>query len=114
MLCVPDKRPALRRAVLIGCSTAALIATMALRALPPRVASRARPAQAADRFAAYVPVVSETRAPIGWIDFCPQTPRDCAGGPTQARDVVLTSKAWRDLVQVNTWVNDAIKPMTDL
>ena len=28
--------------------------------------------------------------------------------------MVLTSKAWRDLVQVNAWVNNAIKPMTDL
>jgi predicted transglutaminase-like cysteine proteinase len=92
----------LRRAILIGCSTAVLIAATAL------------PARAADRLAAYVPIVSETRAPIGWIDFCTQNPRECAGGATQARDVVLTNKAWRDLVQVNSWVNNAIKPMTDL
>ena len=105
MLCDPDRRPVLRRAVLMGCSTAVLIAAAALTALP---------AQAADRYAAYVPVISETRAPIGWIDFCTQSPRECAGGPSQPRDVVLTPKAWRDLVQVNTWVNNAIKPMTDL
>ena len=95
----------MRRAVLVGCSTVVLVAAATLAALP---------AQAADRLAAYVPVVSETRAPIGWIDFCTQNPRECAGAPSQARDVVLTSKAWRDLVQVNTWVNNAIKPMTDL
>ena len=105
MLCDPDRRPVLRRAVLMGCSTAVLIAAAALTALP---------AQAADRYAAYVPVISETRAPIGWIDFCTQSPRECAGGPSQPRDVVLTPKAWRDLVQVNTWVNNTIKPMTDL
>ncbi len=104
MLCVPERRPAWRRAVLAGCGTAALIAAAALTALP---------AQAFDRLA-YTPVASETRAPIGWIDFCTQTPRECAGGPTQPRDVVLTPKAWRDLQQVNTWVNNAIKPMTDL
>ncbi len=104
MLCVPDRRPALRRAALIGCGYAVLIAATTLSALP---------AHAVDRLA-YVPIVSETRAPIGWIDFCTQSPRECAGGPTQARDVVLTSKAWRDLVQVNAWVNNAIKPMTDL
>jgi predicted transglutaminase-like cysteine proteinase len=104
MLCVPDRRPALRRAVLMGCSYAVLVAATTLSALP---------AHAVDRLA-YVPIVSETRAPIGWLDFCTQTPRECAGGPTQARDVVLTSKAWRDLVQVNAWVNNAIKPMTDL
>ena len=104
MLCVPETRPRRRRAVLIGCGYAALIAAAALYALPARSADRL----------AYVPIVSETRAPIGWIDFCTQNARDCAGGPTQARDVVLTPKAWRDLVQVNNWVNNAIKPMTDL
>jgi predicted transglutaminase-like cysteine proteinase len=104
MLCVPDRRPALRRAVLTGCGYAVLIAATALSALP---------AHAVDRLA-YVPIVSETRAPIGWLDFCTNNPRECAGGPTQARDVVLSSKAWRDLVQVNTWVNNAIKPLTDL
>jgi predicted transglutaminase-like cysteine proteinase len=104
MLCVPDRRPALRRAVLAGCGYAVLIAATALTALP---------AHAVDRLA-YVPIVSETRAPIGWLDFCTNNPRECAGGPTQARDVVLTSKAWRDLVQVNSWVNNAIKPVTDL
>ena len=104
MLCAPERRPALRRAVLMGCSTAVLIAATTLSAVP---------AQAVDRLA-YVPIISETRAPIGWVDFCGQSPRECAGGPTQARDVVLTSKAWRDLVSVNTWVNNAIKPMTDV
>ena len=104
MLSVPDRRPALRRAALVGCG-AALIAAATLTVLP---------AQAADRLAAYVPVVGETRAPIGWIDFCGENPRECAGGPTEPRDVVLTSKAWRDLMQVNAWVNSTIKPMTDL
>jgi predicted transglutaminase-like cysteine proteinase len=104
MLCVPDRRPALRRAVLTGCGYAVLIVATTLSALP---------AHAVDRLA-YVPIVSETRAPIGWVDFCTNNPRECAGGTTQARDVVLTSKAWKDLVSVNTWVNNAIKPMTDL
>jgi predicted transglutaminase-like cysteine proteinase len=55
-----------------------------------------------------------TRAPIGWIDFCAQMPRECAGGPTTPRDVVLSPTAWKDLVRINRWVNDTIKPMTDL
>jgi predicted transglutaminase-like cysteine proteinase len=55
-----------------------------------------------------------TRAPIGWIDFCNDQPRECAGGPTTPRDVVLSTTAWKDLVRVNKWVNDTIKPMTDL
>ena len=27
---------------------------------------------------------AETRAPIGWIEFCTQYPRECAGGPSDA------------------------------
>lgn len=34
-----------------------------------------------------------------------------AGAP---RDVVLSSKAWADLVRINKWVNEHIKPITDL
>ena len=32
----------------------------------------------------------------------------------EARDVVLTPNAWRDLVRVNKWVNTRIQPLTDL
>ena len=28
--------------------------------------------------------------------------------------MVLTTKAWKDLVRVNRWVNESIKPMTDM
>ena len=31
-----------------------------------------------------------------------------------ARDVVLSPRAWRDLADVNNWVNNAVKPITDL
>jgi len=31
-----------------------------------------------------------------------------------ARDVVLTTKAWKDLTRINKWVNDTVKPITDL
>jgi predicted transglutaminase-like cysteine proteinase len=103
MTCFPISL-AFRRAALLGGACAALIAASVLYA---------RPAHSADRLA-YAQVVSETRAPIGWIDFCTETPRECAGGPSAPRDVVLSPKAWRDLVQVNSWVNGAIKPMTDL
>jgi predicted transglutaminase-like cysteine proteinase len=54
------------------------------------------------------------RPPIGWIEFCNEHPKECLAQPSQPRDVVLTPQAWRDLVQVNKWVNDTIKPLTDL
>ena len=62
----------------------------------------------------HVAVADVTRAPIGWVEFCSMNPRDCAGGVTAPRDVVLSTKAWRDLVRVNNWVNNTIKPVTDL
>ena len=62
----------------------------------------------------YVSVGATTRAPIGWIEFCVEYKPECKTRPEQARDIVLTPKVWSDLVKVNDWVNDNIKPMTDL
>jgi len=55
-----------------------------------------------------------SRPPIGWIEFCSNNPKDCAGGSTSPRDVVLNGKSWKDLVRINKFVNDSIKPMTDM
>ena len=71
-------------------------------------------AQAASDRPLYVSVGASARAPIGWIEFCNENPKECLAAPTQARDVVLTAKVWKDLVQVNKWVNDTIAPVTDL
>jgi predicted transglutaminase-like cysteine proteinase len=55
-----------------------------------------------------------TRPPIGWVEFCTTNPKDCNGGTTSPRDVVLNGKSWKDLVRINKHVNDSIKPMTDM
>jgi predicted transglutaminase-like cysteine proteinase len=62
----------------------------------------------------FISLGDTTRPPIGWIEFCTEKPRDCMVESTAARDVILTQKTWSDLVRVNQWVNDNIKPMTDL
>jgi len=62
----------------------------------------------------YVSVGSTARAPIGWVEFCNENPKECAASATQPRDVVLTSNAWKNLVNVNRWVNNTIQPVTDL
>ncbi len=62
----------------------------------------------------YVAVGPVTREPIGWVEFCVEYKPECETRPSSPRDVVLTQKAWVDLVKVNTWVNDTIKPVTDL
>jgi predicted transglutaminase-like cysteine proteinase len=61
----------------------------------------------------FVSVGETTRAPIGWIEFCAQRPWECNVAPTAPRDVVMTSRAWKDLVRINRMVNTRIKPMTD-
>ena len=73
------------------------------------------PAQAAPPLerAAYLPVGATARAPIGWVEFCIEQKQECNTRPAEPRDVVLSPKAWTDLVQVNNWVNANIKPITD-
>jgi predicted transglutaminase-like cysteine proteinase len=61
----------------------------------------------------FVTVGEATRAPIGWTEFCSQRPWECKVAPTAPRDVVLTAKAWKDLVRINRLVNTRIRPVTD-
>lgn len=62
----------------------------------------------------FIAVGENARAPIGWVEFCIEYAPECATKPSTPRDVVFTPKAWTDLVRVNKWVNDTIKPVTDL
>ncbi len=71
-------------------------------------------ANAASERALFVSVGASSRPPIGWVEFCNELPRECDTRPMEARDVVLTPKAWKDLLRINKWVNDSIKPVTDL
>ena len=89
-------------------SIAAVIALVAMTsvAAPGAMAGSEQPR--------YVDVVSETRAPIGWIEFCASNAGECAAIPSAPRDIVLTATAFDDLVRINSYVNRAIKPMTDL
>jgi predicted transglutaminase-like cysteine proteinase len=64
--------------------------------------------------ASYASVGDVTRAPIGWIEFCVEYKGQCDTKPSQPRDIVLTPKAWTDMVKVNDWVNETIKPITDV
>ncbi len=96
-------------------AAAAVMAVMT--SVESRVATAESPrttiADGADAFP-YVEVHEVVRPPIGWVDFCANRAAECATTPTTPRDVVLSPQAYRDLSRVNKWVNDAIKPMTDL
>ncbi len=62
----------------------------------------------------YIATGEVTRPPIGWVDFCAEHTFECKVAPTAPRDVVLTNKTWTDLVRINKWVNENVKPMTDM
>jgi predicted transglutaminase-like cysteine proteinase len=61
-----------------------------------------------------IAVGAATRAPIGWVEFCVEYKPECDTRPSEPRDVVLTQKAWTDMVKVNAWANQNIEPVTDL
>jgi predicted transglutaminase-like cysteine proteinase len=90
---------------------------LAMGAAYPTFAAAPPPAPvttAAEDAFLYVAVHETTRPPIGWVDFCARYAGECATTPTAPRDIVLSAKAFKDLARVNKWVNDAIKPMTDM
>ena len=62
----------------------------------------------------FVSLGDASRPPIGWIEFCADNPRECSVSQGEPRDVVLTNKVWKDLARINKWVNDTIKPVTDM
>ena len=61
----------------------------------------------------FATIGADTKAPIGWVEFCIEYDPECKTKPSMPRDVVLTTAAWKDLVRVDRWVNSNVKPMTD-
>ena len=86
-----------------GIAAAALAASLAIPA-----------AKAASERPIFMSVSSGVRAPIGWIEFCSEYAPECETKPLAARDAALTAKSWKDLLRINKWVNESIKPITDL
>jgi predicted transglutaminase-like cysteine proteinase len=92
--------------------TGALGAGLAAAALAAAVTVAT--ANAAGERPLFISIGSSARAPIGWIEFCSEYAPECETNILEARDVVLSTKAWKDLLRINKWVNDSIKPVTDL
>ena len=78
------------------------------------VAFTSSAAQAASERPMFIAIGTSSRPPIGWTEFCAENRHECETRPMEARDVVLSPTAWRDLVRVNRWVNSKIKPLTDM
>ena len=93
---------------------ALLAAGMAASSAGERTGSIGGGAQLPGQSPIYVSVGEQTRPPIGWVEFCEEYKPECDTKPSAPRDVVLSTKAWNDLVKVNSWANDTVKPVTDL
>jgi len=78
------------------------------------VAALSMPANAASERPLFIAIGASTRAPVGWVEFCSEYAPECETKAVEARDVVLSTKAWKDLLRINKWVNDTVKPVTDL
>jgi predicted transglutaminase-like cysteine proteinase len=71
-------------------------------------------AKAASDQQLFITIGASTRPPFGWTNFCIEYAPECDTKPLEARDVVLTPRAWKDLSQINKWVNDSVWPITDM
>src|ERR1700730_9781982 len=89
-------------------ATAFATATLMVAGLATPTASAASDQQL------YITLGAPTRPPYGWVNFCVEYAGECETKALEARDVVLTPKAWKDLAQINKWVNDSVWPITDM
>ena len=87
-------------------SAAATIIALAALAMPT--------AGNADERPLFISLGETAKAPIGWVEFCIEYDPECKTKPSQPRDVMLSTQAWKDLERVNLWVNTHVKPMTDM
>jgi predicted transglutaminase-like cysteine proteinase len=72
------------------------------------------PQAATDRYTKYIAVGEPTLPPIGWVRFCIRNKSECKANPSTPREVVLTTKAWIHMVNVNDQANRNIGPMTSI
>ena len=54
-----------------------------------------------------------TSQPIGHAYFCQQLPAECAVRSASVKAPKLTRKRWKDLLEVNSYSNNAVQPVTD-
>lgn len=62
----------------------------------------------------FMAIRSETRPPMGWVQFCRDRPSECVESERAPRDAILSKAAWAQLDAVNRQVNRDIIPVTDL
>ena len=61
-----------------------------------------------------VPAGQDTSSPIGWVEFCERTQKDCNVPSMRPANVALDETSWREMVRINAAVNREIKAVTDM
>lgn len=62
---------------------------------------------------AHIHAGTQSRPPIGWVQFCQIDATECKPGKADAQNVTLNERNWRELVDINLRFNKAIAPVTD-
>jgi predicted transglutaminase-like cysteine proteinase len=56
----------------------------------------------------------KTLPPIGYVKFCATNKLDCQKQNVSNDRIAMTPELWKELFQVNSSINEAIKPMSDM
>jgi predicted transglutaminase-like cysteine proteinase len=62
---------------------------------------------------AFAAVYGKTLPPIGFVEFCARSKKNCESNGSASRRLALTADLWKTLKKVNVQVNSAIEPVTD-
>jgi predicted transglutaminase-like cysteine proteinase len=63
---------------------------------------------------AFAPAYGAAPPPVGYVDFCARHPAECQPLGGASVEIDLTPERWRILNDINTFVNDKIRPAHDL
>ncbi len=72
------------------------------------------PSVAGSTIVGHVQAGPSTSVPFGWVDFCQRYQGECDTKPEAAREIEFTARSLREIERINRWVNDHIKPMSDM
>ena len=86
---------------------------LTLAATLPHVDAQAQETASISVSTAYAPVGKPTTIPIGWKLFCDAQPDECVASNAGTQSVKLDPYAWRQLVSINTLVNNGIEGVPD-
>lgn len=84
----------------------ALLITVAMTALSTTTLQAAN--------TAHMQLAGFTSQPIGHHNYCKQYPSDCKINTRNSSIPKLTRKRWKDLVEINSYSNSTIAPVTDM